>query len=480
MYSVPPARAWWPAVGAPLERGVRRQSLAGGHTVLPTTNVATEGKAVQFPVEIHEATVPLLVERLVSITGVEPWTKRFEWLAREVQENSHMGEWLRERCGLEWELGASIESGDLSDTGRFRIQGRASRYELAAFAAGVSYIHEGLSPKGRNRLRGSLVDGLKVDKGLLSVQHEVATAVHLVRSGFDVQFHDLETGGGYDFLAVKGAAEIEVECKMFSADVGRKMHRRLSAKLFKVLEPALGQTFQSAAGGLLVRITLPDRLTPAPSQHNGIRRAVELGLLAGRPFENEYCVVAVQDFAIEGSPFAVSDIGQIQSAAAKEFVGRLAGHTNPTLMILVSPGRSAVVALLESRQPDAVLKGIRRQLRDAAVDQFSGTRPGCLAAQLHDLDDGQLRELATSDSSSRARAHGLQIMTSDLLQAPSRAHILSVVYRARAPVVSEGGAISSPSTTYVMRNAGHPFANDPAYAAFGPTAAPATRIVLST
>ncbi len=24
MYGVPPARAWWPAVGAPLERGVRR------------------------------------------------------------------------------------------------------------------------------------------------------------------------------------------------------------------------------------------------------------------------------------------------------------------------------------------------------------------------------------------------------------------------------------------------------------------------
>ena len=25
MYRVPPARAWWPAVGAPLERGVRHQ-----------------------------------------------------------------------------------------------------------------------------------------------------------------------------------------------------------------------------------------------------------------------------------------------------------------------------------------------------------------------------------------------------------------------------------------------------------------------
>jgi hypothetical protein len=29
MYRVPPARAWWPAVGAPLERGVRRQCVQG-------------------------------------------------------------------------------------------------------------------------------------------------------------------------------------------------------------------------------------------------------------------------------------------------------------------------------------------------------------------------------------------------------------------------------------------------------------------
>ncbi len=28
MHRVPPARAWWPAVGAPLERGVRQHSTA--------------------------------------------------------------------------------------------------------------------------------------------------------------------------------------------------------------------------------------------------------------------------------------------------------------------------------------------------------------------------------------------------------------------------------------------------------------------
>ena len=39
MYRVPPDRAWWPAVGAPLERGVRRQRGATFHA-LPSPNEA--------------------------------------------------------------------------------------------------------------------------------------------------------------------------------------------------------------------------------------------------------------------------------------------------------------------------------------------------------------------------------------------------------------------------------------------------------
>jgi hypothetical protein len=35
MYRVPPARAWWPAVGAPLERGVRPRLATAAHVGLP-------------------------------------------------------------------------------------------------------------------------------------------------------------------------------------------------------------------------------------------------------------------------------------------------------------------------------------------------------------------------------------------------------------------------------------------------------------
>ena len=34
MYRVPPGRAWWPAVGAPLERGVRPHCRLCGELVL--------------------------------------------------------------------------------------------------------------------------------------------------------------------------------------------------------------------------------------------------------------------------------------------------------------------------------------------------------------------------------------------------------------------------------------------------------------
>lgn len=447
------------------------------HTALTQILAVINSEYMRFQVDIRESDVPLLVEQLLHIVGVEPWSKRFEWLAREVDENRHMAEWLRARCNIEWELGAAIANGDLLKPELFRIH-NLGRYELAGFCAGLVQIYSGLSAVGQNRLRGTLLDGLKSDKGLLSLQHEIATAVHLVRAGFNVDFHDFESGGGYDFLAKNDGIELEVECKMFSADIGRKIHRRLSSKLFNVLEPVINQIFRGVSKGLVIRIALPDRLTPAPTQHNGIRRAVELGVLAGGVYKSEYCDVSVVDFNIANSPFSATEIMQIDHKAAKEYIGGLTGNSNSTLMIMVSPGERVVVAMLESKQPDSVLKGIRRQLRDGAVDQFSQTRPACLVAQLHDLTNAQLYDLASSDSPLRYGAHGLQIMTSDLLQSESRAHVHSVVYRGRATFATEDGAVGSPSWAYVMKNARHPLANDLRYSPFSPGPQTATRIHL--
>jgi hypothetical protein len=103
------------------------------------------------------------------------------------------------------------------------------------------------------------------------------------------------------------------------------------------------------------------------------------------------------------------------------------GRSSCPSVIFFSPSERALVLVMKSDKPDEVLDGMRRQLREAAKTQFTGTRPACLAAQLHDLTADQMAELAHLDSSWRGNATGLQQMTSDFLRSFSGSHIHTVV-----------------------------------------------------
>ena len=422
---------------------------------------------MKFSIEVHDTEVAGLLSDLVRITGVEPWKRRFDWLHRELEENNFMEAWLRERCLIEWTMNDVLRDPSLTPHRPFQIENIA-QYELVGFAAGVVRSYERLSDGGKRRLRGALLDGLKEDKGLLSIQHEITTAVHLMSRGFDVEFHDMEYGGGADYIARKDDIEIEVECKMFSADLGRKIHRRRSATLSKVLEGALSQTYSAASTGLIVIVNIPDRLTPSPKQHLGIEETIRMGLLNGNAFtQTEYCVVRVLDFPIDRSPFnKVPE--QLSRKEMDQFVRERTGRSNSTLITMFSPSKRAVVLSLESEKPDEVLKGMHHQLREAAKGQFSKTRPAILAVQLHDLTADQLVDLAQSDSSWRGNATGLQIMTSDFLQSPSRSHIHTVVYRSHGALGDkQDGTKHADGIAYMIKNGFHPLAKDARYSAFG-------------
>lgn len=423
---------------------------------------------MKFPTNVYDTEVLELLCGLIKITGIEPWKRRFQWLQREAGDNPLMEKWLRERCRIEWTFNEILCNQSLMPQQSFRVDGMA-QYELVAFAAGIVRSYERLSESGRRRLRGVLLDGLKEDKGLLSVQHEITTAIHLMSRGFDVEFHDMEHGGGFDYVARKEGIEIEVECKMFSSDLGRKIHPRRSATLCKALEDVLAQTCRSASVGMIITITIPDRLTPSPEQHRGIEQTLRAGLLSGDALtRTEHCEVRTLEFSIEKSPFNKT----AKEASHKEvhqFVGERTGRWNSTLMIFFSPGRCAVILSLESSKSDDVLKGMRYQLREAAKGQFTKERPAFLAVQLHGLTASELTDIAHSDSPWRGNATGLQIMTSDFLQSPSRAHIHSVVYRSHGTLFDDNqhGLKGSAGLAYLIKNGYHPLCSDPRCSVFG-------------
>jgi len=432
--------------------------------------VWADESTVKFSVEIRDTEVAQLLQALTNITGPEAWLRRFEWLQRELSENPLMEDWLRERCAIELAMREVQSNAPLIPNQPLKLNTR-DQYELVAFAAGTVQCYEHLSEGGRRRLRGVLLDGLKEDKGLLSIQHEITTAIHLMSRGFDVEFQDMEHGGGVDFIARKDNVEIEIECKMFSADLGRKIHRRRSAMLYKALTNVLAETYNSATKGLIVAVTIPDRLTPAPEQHREIEKAVRTGLLRGKALtQMGHCTVRIWDFLINDSPFNKNKASEkLSRDEIDRFVQTRSGRSNTNLMLLFSPGQRAVILSIASEKADGVLAGMRRQLREATKGQFSGTRPAMLAVQLHALTTDQLVNLAQLDSASRAAATGLQIMTSDLLQRPSSAHIHTIVYRSHVMIDNRDldGTISGAGPSYLIKNCNHPLHADPRYGIFG-------------
>lgn len=425
---------------------------------------------MRFAIEVREDQVPALIHQFVDIVGENALEKKFAWIAREHEDNPYMAGWLNEYHGLESTLAAVLES--LIQSGQLPA-GPTTReqYALYSFVAGVVRIYEGLSVRGRARLRGMLLDGLKSEKGLASVEHEVTTAIHLMRIGFDVEFQDLEQGGGVDFVAKKGTTELEVECKVFTADIGRQIHKRRLLSLYKTLMPVLERLHRDASTGILVRVVLPGRLTPSLQQAQGIVEAVSRAVLQGSGRTvSDACSVQTLDFAIDASPFTVPHPSKLSRPDVVDFVANRIGvrSLNPELAIIFTPARTAAVLLVESEVPDRVLEGMKYQLRHAAKGQFTGTRPGILTAHIHALSGAQMISLADLQETDLQNPTGLRVMTSNFLANDSRMHIHTVAYRARGELSLEqvSGSVTENGISYFIENPLNPVAGNEAYRIF--------------
>ena len=166
-----------------------------------------------FPPQVTDQELPGLIRRFREITGWPPWKKRLTWLEDGVKSAIAMPYFWRERFELELAF-ATIQK-------QYKTTGRYPRKNLTidvqrflSFVSMLVRCYEKLGQLGQRRLHGMLVDSLKSDYGLAPLAYEMKIAAHLMSKGFDVTFHDLESGGGHDYLAVRDDMQIEVECKI--------------------------------------------------------------------------------------------------------------------------------------------------------------------------------------------------------------------------------------------------------------------------
>ena len=313
-------------------------------------------------------------------------------------------------------------------------------------------------------------DGLQAEYGLAPLEHEMGVAAHLMSVGFDVTFHDIEGGGGFDILAKRDGLELEVEDKTLSGDVGRKIHRRRMYQLGAHVLPAIERALQNRTGGQLLRVKLPKRLFGTDEYMRGVSAQLSSALSSGNSDPGpDPCAIEYRAFSLDGSPFVSSPPAR---EAAKNFVEQLIGIENVNVIMMVQPARSAVVVTVESAQKDAMMGAMVRSMKETAKFQLTKTRPGVICIRFSDVTQKELLQLAYEDKS--GRASGLQIATSALLGRDDWRHVHTIAYLTPGEVIASRYTFGQILTQhvrergqpYVFKNPYHELAQDTRTAVF--------------
>lgn len=394
---------------------------------------------MQFPTDVTDKTLPHFLTEMTAIVGWRTWEERVKGLERQLNSNPLLPFYIAERHRLEFQFVRLRKQTQI----RQRIRVTPDLYALCAFVGIGVRLYQNLTPAAQKRFCGRLRDGLQDnERGLLDLEHELATVGVLLLQGFDVTPVDLENGGGFDFLARRGSVELEVECKLMSGDLGRRVHLRDAVLLGGLLAPVVQKYSRRAKGGKLVTVTFKGRLTKTRTLHEAVRTCVERLLVTGEtvndPGGRFHCTV--DSFDIASSPFDrdldISTMGHL----TQSFIAERYGKPNAMLLPHYSPGVYATVVLLESEQADRVELGIYRQLKSSAEAQFSRSRPGVLVARLSDMTPHQLFDIATTARSSE-KPTVLQGIAGRLFRNPARRHIHTVAFLSSGNVAASGNGI---------------------------------------
>ncbi len=289
--------------------------------------------------------------------------------------------------------------------------------------------------------------------------------MHLMSRGFEVEFHDFETGGGFDFLTLSGGIQVEVECKHISADIGRKIHRRELYALGGLLHQSMERaTDRSGSQGLFLTVALPGRLSRNKTEQRALAERIDF-VLSGKAMEvnDQVCTLSSREFSLISSPFAHGRERTFDSV--RRFLKEILGVDSSHVLSHWRPGKAAIVISFESRARDEVVRTIVTRLKEDAKKQFSGKQPACLCVHLADVTEAQLLELAKSERAGKVTA--LQRMASHLLQKRPYLHSIALVtdasvQRTQAQVgMNLTTSVREIGPSYVFWNPDHEMAGHP-------------------
>lgn len=300
------------------------------------------------------------VRKMVTLGGYRNWKKRYEALTRAdgraiALERHHVEVVVFEafrRIGLTTRI----------------LAGRMPELDGYAVASEISAWHDELSEFGKKNLAGRVRNALDEDWGFSPLRTEMTARLFLRSIGCSLVSSDLEGADRWDFLARRGADEIELECKYLTHDFGRSYRIREFQRLRRLLGE-FADTQEGAGVSLVVRLELGQGLPRDEQQLRRIGKAVEAVVRRREAARLDDLGIGV---AAEEWPPGIEEPDLVHAEA------RFRTDVELVATIAVSrPKFALLVELEEPLDPDSFRNRFIERLCDAA-GQLSANRPGVL------------------------------------------------------------------------------------------------------
>lgn len=276
------------------------------------------------------------------------------------------------------------------------------------FLLGLGQTISVLSADAKTRLLGRLRSGLK--EGLWPLEHELRIAANLSKRGWNIFFHDLEEGSGYDFLVTKNGTIFEVEAKAISAFTGWPVKPENLNKLLVEVK----QHFEWKDGLKIPLIGL--RLSSA--------------LL---PERTQLCqlVAAISEVALTKKELSLADahiryIGTVPDMGSDKLMQSSYLHSRMARkIVLVNPTSPKLVLEIDSDRPVQLDRKIAKTISEAARKQFSRRNPGVIWTHINFIPKDAFSILSTTQN---GKICFLDRIAEAALLSEKRCHLAQIVF----------------------------------------------------
>lgn len=426
--------------------------------------------------ELHAKDIPAIYDRFSREIGERNWKERVSIVKQEIKGNPFLEKHHIQESAIAFQLEQLRELKQRFGGVAVMAYNDHSFYPAASFAAQVLSMVDATNSTLADRFRARVRASIRTNPAdLRALRLELMTATHFLRAGKRVTWPEMagEYAEGqcvYDLLVENlGPRGLELECKSFSEDKGRKITRREALEFFWLVRSKHWKRLRVGTTGLAVVMTVERKLPAAYKDRVALSELVASQVLSGQPGVLERDGVTIQTRPFEaqqlGAELSMSESEQVQQ---RRLLDKLTGTKNKETVAMSTDAGGALVLAIQSKEDDTLMDNIVRTLKASASTQFTGQRAGMMVAGLDGLSAEQMLSIATQDQESEAVPTALRIHASRFLGSAGREHIVGAVFLSSSALrPALANTLDSGGTAYTFPKRESPFWSDDFSGMFG-------------